>query len=244
MLIELPAVAANIALCRAKLYKAAFFHFSNNNLSVRRSCIRDIGGYDPRCRKSEDVDVSIRIARSPSWVALRERGCVVGHRPRETVSDFLRQMWGWGAYLGYPYSKTNMKGIYLYWVNSRRHVFTRKLEIQRFPFMVCLFLSDFHVAHAFLALALIAGLCGYPPLAAVCAAFAAVFLYRYSHDDRSLGLPPLKTLQIALLHYMANAAFITATVLGSLRRKILLVPSSIFRTGARKMSCGGLEAKH
>jgi hypothetical protein len=43
MIIELPILPSNRA---AKRFRMAFFHFSNNNLSIRRECALAVGGYD------------------------------------------------------------------------------------------------------------------------------------------------------------------------------------------------------
>ena len=47
-----------------------------------------------------------------------ERGSNVRHKGRKSFSAFVKQMWGWGYHVGYPYAKTNRRGIYLYWLDT------------------------------------------------------------------------------------------------------------------------------
>ena len=82
MIIELPILPSNRA---AKRYQMSFFHFSNNNLSIRRDCAQAIGGYDPDMRTAEDVEICFRVALSDRWVACREPGVVVRHKARRTL---------------------------------------------------------------------------------------------------------------------------------------------------------------
>lgn len=103
--------------------------------------------YDPQAIKSEDVDLCFRVALSPRWVACRDDEALVRHKGRRTLTGVIRQMWGWGFYLGYPYAKTRIHGLYVYWLNSRERVISHDLELERLPLLVCAFLTDFHVAH-------------------------------------------------------------------------------------------------
>jgi len=229
MIVELPGTASDYSIGKVKHYKMGFFHFSNNNLSIRKECARDLGMYDPKATKSEDVEICFRIARSPKWVALRERGNFVRHKGRETFAEFVKQMWGWGFHVGYPYAKTGVRGIYLYWLNSSDHKIKFDIEIEKFPSLVCLFLTDFHVAHILLGLAVLAGILGHGILMTTMGVLALPFIWRYLYDDRHTGLGMWKTCQLALLHYIANAVFTVATIAGAFKHRIVLLPSTIFR---------------
>jgi len=229
MIVELPGTASDYSVGTVKHYKMGFFHFSNNNLSIRKECARDIGMYDPEAVKSEDVEICFRVARSPNWVALRERGNFVRHKGRRTFAEFVKQMWGWGFHVGYPYAKTGIRGIYIYWLSSSDHKMKFDIEIEKFPFLACMFLTDFHVAHVLLGLAALAGIVGHHILMATMAVLALPFLWRYLHDDRHAGLDNRKTCQLAFLHYIANVVFMVATILGALKHGMVLLPSTIFR---------------
>ena len=241
MIVELPGAIHNIGKStnvtvdysrgHFKPHRMAFFHFSNNNLSIRKSCAKDIGGYDLQAAKSEDVDICFRVAQSDEWVALREQGCELRHKARKSLWAFVKQMWGWGYHIGYPYSKTGIKGLYLYWVSAKKRDITLDFEFEHFPWLACLFVTDFHLAHLFLGLLLIALLAGSSSLAVCSGILAAIFAWRALHDERRLGLGFRQTLQIGALHYIANLVFIPATILGALKYGIILLPSAIFRPG-------------
>jgi len=168
MIIDLPFGAAGRAAkaARGRPVRMGFFHFSNNNLSIRRQCAREVGMYDVRATKSEDVDLCFRVARSPQWVAYREDAAAVRHKGRRTLWALILQMWGWGFYVGYPYAKTGIQGVYLYWLNTRKHKF-RRSEIERFPILVCLFATEFHLANVLAVLMVAAALNGRLALAGV-----------------------------------------------------------------------------
>ncbi len=241
MIVELPGAIHNIGKStnvtidysrgHFKPYKMAFFHFSNNNLSIRKQCAQDVGSYDPKAAKSEDVDICFRVAQSDNWVALREQGCELRHKARKSFSAFVKQMWGWGYHVGYPYSKTGIKGFYLYWVSAKKRDITFDIEFEHFPWLICLFVTDFHIAHLFFGLMLIALLAGSSWLTALSAVLVGVFAWRALYDERQLGLGFRQTLQIGVLHYIANLVFIPATILGALKHRIVLLPSAIFRPG-------------
>ena len=211
-----------------KQYKLAFFHFSNNNLSIRKSCAQELGKYDLRATKSEDVDICFRLGLNPNWVPVRERGAFVRHKPRKKFSALLRQMWGWGYHVAYPYSKTGIHGIYLYWMNWKTHRIDLDLQTEKFPILICAFITDFHLMHLFLLLTLLSFILGGGIAAALFGLATLFFIYRYLHDDRQANLPFLKKWQVAGTHYLANLVFSTAAFLGGLKHRVILIPSSIF----------------
>jgi len=189
--------------------------------------------YDTQATKSEDVEVCFRVALSPQWVACREDQAVVRHKGRRTFSELVRQMWGWGYYVGYPYAKTGIQGVYLYWLSAVSHKLTRQLETGSFPLLVCVFATEFHLMHGLAAAALLAAWSGHLTLATVLLVAGAWTLRAYLHDVMRAGLPPWETVKLGVVHYVTNVAFTTATFLGALRHHILLVPASILRPDGR-----------
>ena len=144
MIIELPGLYGRSA---GRRYRMGFFHFSNNNLSIRKRCAEDIGRYDPVMLTSEDVDLCFRAGRSSHWVSCREPGVSIRHRARKTLRGLVRQMWGWGIRLARPYAKTGIRGVYLYWIDGSQHRIKCDVEISRFPLLVCAFCTEFHLAN-------------------------------------------------------------------------------------------------
>jgi hypothetical protein len=211
----------------AKHFRMAFFNISNNNLAVRKRCEEDLGMYDVDLPTSEDVDLCFRAALSPHWVAIREPGMIIRHKARRTFGAMIRQMWNWGFYLGQPYARTRIRGAYVYWIDSRRRGITRDWEWAGLPFLLCMFLTDFHLAHAAAALAglLLLLSCLYP--AGGVAVLALLFFWRYARDLRRFGLTRWQTVHLGVLHYLANVTFVTAAFLGGLRYRLILVQASI-----------------
>lgn len=226
MIIELPILPSNRA---AKRYQMSFFHFSNNNLSIRRECARAVGGYDPQMRTAEDVEICFRVALSDRWVACREPGVVVRHKARRTLLGMVKQLWGWGINLGKAYRKTGKRGIYLYWVGSSKHTIAGDLEIHSFPLLVTGYFTAFHMAHLAGLGAIVAAALG-AWVAAVVLAVAAMGLILYAmHNVAGRGFGPWKTFQLACFAYLANAVFMTAAFIGGIRAGMIYVPAAIFQ---------------
>ncbi len=227
MIIELPVLPGASGTRRFRL---GFFHFSNNNLAIRRQCAADIGGYDPRMRTSEDVDVCFRVALHDRWVACREPGVVVRHRNRRTFPAMVKQLWGWGINVGKAYEKTKIKGLYLYWVSQAQRTITRDVEIERFPMLVAGFFTVFHLAHLLLAGAALAALLGAYPVAAALGLAGVVGLVPMASTVTGRGLGFWKTLELAGVTYAANATFMTAAFLGGLRAGVIFIPAPMLPT--------------
>jgi hypothetical protein len=92
-----------------------------------------------------------------------------------------------------------------------------------------MFWTDFHVAHVLFGAALIAAVMGQCLVAALAGVLALPFFWRSLRDDRRAGLGPWQTCQLAFIHYLANVVFTVATILGALKYRVILLPSSIFR---------------
>jgi hypothetical protein len=232
LIIELPNTVVEFDAGSIKQYRMNFFHFSNNNLAIRKECARDLGMYDLKARKSEDVDICFRIARDPDWVALREKGSTLRHKARRSLWGLLRQIWGWGFHVGYPYSKTGIRGVYLYWIDARDCRIARGFETDRFPFLVCVYFTDFLLAHLLLVPAAGALLAGHPLWGLTLGAPGLIFLWRFSAEARRAATGFWKKAALSLVHYLVNVTYMTAAVAGGLRHRVLLVPASIFRPRA------------
>lgn len=65
------------------------------NAAYRRDVFDDIGPFDPRMPRAQDVELGLRFSeRSPLRLAYAE-DAVVRHRHRSTQRDFFRQQLGW-----------------------------------------------------------------------------------------------------------------------------------------------------
>jgi hypothetical protein len=227
MIIELPILPGASG---SRRFRLGFFHFSNNNLAIRRDCASAIGGYDPRLRTSEDLDICFRVAQHPEWVACREPGVVVRHRNRRTLAAMVKQLWGWGINVGRAYCKTGIRGVFLYWVSQRRRTITHDVEIERFPTLVAGFFTLYHVAHILAAGALLAALMASPLIALALAVGSGLALVPSGRmlAGRRLGFS--RTIRLAAVTWVANTTFMTAAFLGGLRAGILFVPAPMLPT--------------
>lgn len=229
MIIELPVVPHDRV---SRQYRMAFFHFSNNNLSIRRDCAVEVGKYDPQMATSEDVEICFRVALSDRWVACREPGVVVRHKARRTLGGMLRQLWGWGINLGYAYRKTGLRGMYLYWVSTSRNAIVRDVEQVNFPILVTGFLTNFHVAHALGGVAIVVGLAGQGLAALGLGLVAVVLLGASMRNVAGRGLGAWGTLKLGAVAYLANVTFMCAAFLGSLRAGMVYIPAAMFPPSA------------
>lgn len=229
MIIELPVVPHDRT---SKQYRMVFFHFSNNNLSIRRDCAIEVGKYDPQMATSEDVEICFRVALSDRWVACREPGVVVRHKARRTLGGMVRQLWGWGINLGRAYRKTGLRGLYLYWVSASRNAVVWDLEQVNFPILVTGFLTNFHVAHALGGVAIVLGLAGQEPAALGLGLVAVVLLGTWMRNVAGHGLGVWGTLKLAAVAYLANVTFMCAAFLGSLRAGMVYVPPAMLPPNA------------
>jgi hypothetical protein len=231
MIIELPLFSDSSRRNQAgwRPIRMGFFHFSNNNLSIRKQCARDVGMYDLNATKSEDVDLCFRVALSPKWIAWREDEAVVRHKGRRTLWGLITQMWGWGRYVGYPYAKTGVRGVFLYWLNGRDHSLVGRFETSRFPILVCAFATDFYFVNALMALLILAACFGSWRLVLIAIAGLFWAAPRYLADIRKLQMRPWAKVKLAVVHYVTNVAFTIAAFAGALHHRVVLIPSSVFR---------------
>jgi len=199
------------------------FHFSNNNLAVRKRCAQDVGMYDPAFTTSEDVDLCFRVALSRDWVACREPGVLVRHKARRDLRGLLRQMWGWGRNVGPAYQRVRRKGLFFYWVGTGSRSIEHAIEWPRFPMLVCAMPTVFHAMHAAALVTVGFALASSVPGVLVAGGLTAWLGRRWADDAlrSKAGLP------LVVVHYLANAAFQLAAFTGGLRHGMVLVPTSI-----------------
>jgi hypothetical protein len=231
MIIELPLFSDSSRRNQSGMrpIRMGFFHFSNNNLSIRKECAREVGMYDINASKSEDVDLCFRVALSPKWIAWREDEAVVRHKGRRTLWDLITQMWGWGLYVGYPYAKTGVRGVFLYWLDGRNHKLIGRFETGHFPILVCGFATDFYFVNLLMILLILAACFGHWWLALTAVAGLFWAAPRYFSDIRAVQMKPWAKFKLAGVHYVTNVAFTVAAFAGALRHRVILIPSSVFR---------------
>jgi hypothetical protein len=138
-------------------------------------------------------------------------------------------MWGWGWHLAYPYSKTGIRGLFIYWLSGRDHSLVGRFETPNFPMLVCLFVTDFYIVNALILLLLWAVCFRHDLIAltAICGLFWAA--PRYLHDVRRTDLSSWDTFKVAVVQYLANLAFTVSASIGALPHRMILLSPSVFK---------------
>jgi len=216
-----------------------FFDFSASNVAVRAKCARELGLYNSRAPGSGEVEFCFRVALSPQWVACREPGVVSRHRAPRSLGALLRQMWSRGVHLGRAYSQTGVRGLFLCSVDRRTGTVTHALEMERpWPLLVWAFLTDLHAANALAVLAVVSLVLGLPLLACPLILGAGFFFYRELAPVWRLRIDVRHKAGLALIHYLANLTLSAASLLGGLRYRTILIPSSILASQSRRAETG------
>ena len=71
-------------------------HIPGVNMSFRKSCLEEIGGFDPRYRTAgDDVDICWRLQQHGCLIGFNP-AAVVWHHRRPSIRRFLRQQYGYG----------------------------------------------------------------------------------------------------------------------------------------------------
>jgi len=232
MIIELPTTSTGRVAPR-RPPRLGFFHFSNNNLAIRKACAVDLGGYDEEMQTSEDVELCMRLAVGRRWVACREPGVIIRHKARRTVAALRRQIWGWGIRLGLAYRKTGRRGFYVYRIDPRTQSIRQGMELPFVPGLACVFVADFHILHVLVLAAVALCVAGAWLPAAACALPAVALLRRYVEPVRDRMPGRWQTVKLALVHYIADWTFLLACFVGGLRAGMLLVSAPILPPRAR-----------
>jgi cellulose synthase/poly-beta-1,6-N-acetylglucosamine synthase-like glycosyltransferase len=152
-------------------------YLPNVNLAVRRTVIRQVGGYDAACTAGEDADLCVRAARA-GWVLYYEPRARVHHEPRADVAGLLRQ-WQWygeGGSRFFAKQRSHRLEIYLNTdLPPQMHGYRRMVGTRWWPVPTMWFVSYFTLAHLLLAVAAILLAAGWT-IAAGCAAGILVLM--------------------------------------------------------------------
>ncbi len=71
-------------------------HIPGCNMAFRRTCLEEIGGFDPQYRAAgDDVDVCWRLQKR-GWTLGYSPAAMVWHHPRSTVRTYWKQQYGYG----------------------------------------------------------------------------------------------------------------------------------------------------
>jgi GT2 family glycosyltransferase len=202
-------------------------YLPNANLAFRRQVFDEIGGYDELCDAGEDADFCLRATRA-GWAQFFEPDARAFHEPRKNLASLIRQ-WIWygrgGSHFFFKQQKYRLE-IYLNpGLCPKMHQYRRVVTLSRFPIPVMLFLSGFVLEHLMLALALIALVFGFLPLA-ILALASAVLIPAYYYRTSTLKRLSWKELALYMgFAYLINWTCIFSSGLAGLSRgRLFLYP--------------------
>jgi glycosyltransferase involved in cell wall biosynthesis len=80
------------------------------NAAFRREVLEQLGGFDTRLPRAQDVDLGLRFSRDTSYELVFSPGAVARHGHRRTQLGFFRQQLGWGYGAGLVEAKNRARG--------------------------------------------------------------------------------------------------------------------------------------
>ncbi|HJX54700.1 MAG TPA: glycosyltransferase family 2 protein [Polyangia bacterium] len=203
--------------------------FAGANMAVRRQALEATGGFDPKCRTGEDVDLSVRLSRA-GWELWYEPAAEVKHQDPHTFRQMLRQWFGYGFGRPYLYKKHLGRPRLQFYARgdiagSSTPYGARCLADLPFPFYGVVFLSAYHLFHFALLWLFVGAVAGSPPccLCAGAVALAAGFSYA---TIRFAWRRPLRSIGMFCLRYCCDSAFVWGSLLGGLRQGALFLDAT------------------
>lgn len=149
--------------------------FATANLAIRKEAFDEIGIFDTYCKTGEDVDLSIRLAKT-NWELFFEPRAIIRHKHRTSLPALLKQWYGYGKYHPYIFKKHTAKCLKIYYVGRKRAGWSC-LRLSRIfgipvPLHIAVFVTPFHICNLLFVPLLVCLIVGSRGLLA---AFAAVW---------------------------------------------------------------------
>ncbi|HEX5386560.1 MAG TPA: glycosyltransferase family 2 protein [Gemmatimonadales bacterium] len=222
------------------------FHafFPTANAAFRKDALQRVGGFDPRCATGEDIDLCIRLSRA-DYELWFEPSARVTHFHRYTLRGLARQWFHYGyghAYLFRKHGARHRLEFYRYDLSERNDSTFGIARVLGVPFPVpgMVFLSSFHAFHLCLAVALVGVAMGAATPAWFAAGGALAAAGRYVVPRFELARPA-RSLAMAGIRYLADAAYVMGGLLGGMRQRMIFLEAT-FRT--RKAAPSRTPAPH
>lgn len=214
-----------------------FSFFSNNTLSLRRTMLDDIGGYNEAFKYSEDVEICARTYLS-RWRMYQSPHIHLRHRARSTLWQVVKQWWCYGYYAVKVYALHNQQimEIFLFMPRQKRegadetdtfHVLMYK---EKTLFNVYVVLNAFWAFHIFLLTSIAFWLLSWHLWTVVSVFFACWFLYAYAKTDfqKRKGFSVCDNVRLFYVRYGVNGVFACASFIGGLFQKTLFLTHIIW----------------
>jgi len=122
--------------------------FATANLAVRRKTLDEAGAFDINCKTGEDVDLSIRVAKT-KWELFFEPKAIIRHKHRTNLSALLKQWFRYGKLHPYIFKKHTSKCIEIYYPN-KNEIGWSSLQFSKIlglpvPLHILIFVTPFHI---------------------------------------------------------------------------------------------------
>lgn len=207
-------------------FRHLFPFFGGANMAFRRSCLAEIGGFNPQMKVGEDTDISLRVFKSP-WKLFSMPFAVNYHSTDQPLWMFLKKCFLHGFYMAKILRTYNEKAIEVFVEDknsSDKGVFTCVFFSQKTPVRAVVFVNEFLLFHFSLLLFLLfpSGILGI-----VLGLVASLFGMRYFWDDLLITSRTRSLLSNLTHRYLWNTMFLLGGVLGGIRQRLLLVNAAI-----------------
>ena len=202
-------------------------HISNCNLCLRRDVILSLGGYDPHCSASEDLELCARISTS-QWLMFYCADMVVFHHARRSVSALLKQWWSYGKFVPYVFGKYN-RGQWEVFLNrpgKGLHQYEQILYLENMPGSVCIFVTGYLLFHLLLFAAVLCAIFHHYIWAPLFLGASLFPLWNYLSRDFETGVT-INSIKVACLRYLLNWTFFIAHIVSGFKQGALYIPHMI-----------------
>jgi cellulose synthase/poly-beta-1,6-N-acetylglucosamine synthase-like glycosyltransferase len=192
--------------------------FPTANLAIRRELLVQLGGFDERCVTGEDLDLSIKVARSGRRI-FYERRAKIRHRFRTTLPELLRQYFNYYRFHPYVLKKhAKRKELELFFADpGRRRWISWRVPM---PVHVVIAPTTFSVMYLAMILALAAYGLDAPDVALACAAVATIV--GLTHCFRAFQYRrPLESAKFLVIRHLLNWACVLGGLIGGIREGVL-----------------------
>lgn len=201
--------------------------FAGANVAFRRSALKEIGDFDPKCMTGEDCDICARLSEV-DWELYLQPEAIVSHNNPSTLKRLIRQWFGYGLYHPYVFAKHNDRAIELYVplkqsLDGERYIC---LFYRRSPVAIVLFLTKLLTLHLTLLGASILWLLGLGSISWFCNGMAFLIMIAYAWPDlKQFGI--VLGLAFTAIRYVADLSLFMGAFIGGLRQKMLYFSATV-----------------
>jgi len=202
------------------------FHpfFATANAAFRKEALMKAGEFDLNCETGEDIDISIRVAKS-GYELWFEPSAKIWHHHRYSLKGLIKQWFDYGlghAYLFKKHSRNRRLQFYRYDLsehNTSPFGIACTLSIP-FPIYGMIFLSSYHLMHLFMFLIFASFSLSFIKLG-ILASTGFLFSSGWYFGIRFDTKKPFKSILFSVLRYLADGAYVLGGFLGGIKEGMI-----------------------